>query len=77
MSNAENTRSFFMGEEAAMTAGAGVAVTRDAGCLWYNPANHAPKAPLEARLNRYGLNAGLELKLPLKLQGMKGERTLF
>ena len=33
-----NTRSFFFGDEAAMTAGAGVAVVRDSGALWYNPA---------------------------------------
>jgi len=36
--HAGNTRSFFMGDEAAMTGGAGIAVSRDSGSLWYNPA---------------------------------------
>lgn len=33
-----NTRAYFMGDEAAMTAGAGTAIISDAGMLWYNPA---------------------------------------
>lgn len=35
---AGNTRSFFLGDGAAMTGGAVVANTRDSGALWYNPA---------------------------------------
>ncbi len=35
---AGNSRSFFLGDEAAMTGGAGIAVSADSGCLWYNPA---------------------------------------
>ncbi len=35
---AGNSRAFFLGDEAAMTGGAGVAVSRDSGSIWYNPA---------------------------------------
>jgi hypothetical protein len=35
---AGNSRSFFLGDEAAMTGGAGIAVSRDSGSIWYNPA---------------------------------------
>jgi hypothetical protein len=35
---AGNTRAFFLGDEASMTGGAGIAVTRDSGSIWYNPA---------------------------------------
>ena len=40
-SRAGNNRSYFLGNEAALTAGAGVAVTRDGGAIWYNPAGLA------------------------------------
>ncbi len=33
-----NSRAFMLADEAAMTGGAGVAVSRDSGSLWYNPA---------------------------------------
>ena len=33
-----NYRAFLMADEAAMTGGAGIAVSRDSGSLWYNPA---------------------------------------
>jgi hypothetical protein len=33
-----NARSFLLGDEAAMTGGAGVAIARDSGAIWYNPA---------------------------------------
>ena len=35
---AGNSRSFFLGDEAALTGGAGIAVSADSGSLWYNPA---------------------------------------
>jgi hypothetical protein len=35
---AGNTDSFYYSDDAAMTAGAVVATTRDAGAIWYNPA---------------------------------------
>ena len=35
---AGNLDSFFLGNEAALTGGAVVALTRDAGSVWYNPA---------------------------------------
>jgi hypothetical protein len=38
ISQAGNDRSHFLGNEAALTAGSGVAVTRDSEALWYNPA---------------------------------------
>lgn len=37
-SHAGNSRSFLLGDEAAITGGAGIAVFRDSGSLWYNPA---------------------------------------
>ena len=36
--SAGNLRSYLMADEAAMTGGAGIAVSRDSGSLWYNPA---------------------------------------
>ncbi|HEU4411754.1 MAG TPA: hypothetical protein VFS43_41310 [Polyangiaceae bacterium] len=36
--SAQNTDSFFFSDEAAMSAGAVTATTRDSGAIWYNPA---------------------------------------
>lgn len=38
VAGADNTEPFFYSDDAAMTAGAVVAPTRDAGAIWYNPA---------------------------------------
>lgn len=38
VARADNTEPFFYSDDAAMTGGAVVAVTRDAGAIWYNPA---------------------------------------
>mgnify|MGYP002381664649 CR=1 FL=1 len=35
---ADNTEPFFYSDDAAMTAGAVSAITRDAGAIWYQPA---------------------------------------
>ncbi len=73
--SAGNTHSYFHDDEAALTAGSGLAITRTAGAVWYNPAGLGglEQGEIEASGSLYGV---ARRRIPGAVSAVIGDETV-